>query len=45
MTETFDTLKVILQTQMIGITRVALTMPIEHAFDRIKTHMQSHLTN
>lgn len=45
MTDSFETLKVIFSTQMIGIARVAITMPIEHAFDRLKTHMQSHLTN
>jgi|APCry1669189241_1035207.scaffolds.fasta_scaffold220364_1 hypothetical protein len=32
-------LKAILETQTVGILRVAVTMPIEHSLDRLKTHM------
>lgn len=36
-----STLKLIIETQVIGITRVALTLPVEHSLDRIKTHLQA----
>ena len=30
----------IIETQIIGIVRVTLTLPLEHSLDRLKTHMQ-----
>lgn len=38
-----DSLKAIIETQLIGAFRVAVTLPIEHVLDRIKTHKQSKL--
>lgn len=32
-------LKAIIETQLIGIIRVSLTMPFEHFLDRLKTDM------
>ncbi|CAD8066038.1 unnamed protein product [Paramecium primaurelia] len=36
-----DYIKALIETQVIGAFRVALTMPLEHVLDRIKTYKQS----
>lgn len=36
-----DYLRAVLETQLIGAFRVAVTMPLEHILDRIKTYKQS----
>lgn len=33
-----DYLKAVIETQLIGAFRVAVTMPLEHVLDRIKTY-------
>jgi solute carrier family 25 citrate transporter 1 len=33
-----DYLRAVLETQLIGAFRVAVTMPLEHILDRIKTY-------
>ncbi|CAD8190093.1 unnamed protein product [Paramecium pentaurelia] len=36
-----DYLKAVIETQLIGAFRVAVTLPLEHVLDRIKTYKQS----
>lgn len=36
-----DYLRAVFETQLIGAFRVAVTMPLEHVLDRIKTYKQS----